>query len=70
MDKKRALFVFDWERFGPRNLSVPADLEDQIVKLFDELRVDHRVIQYDAQMNLFSKRYTNGFNEHSEFTSA
>jgi len=61
-DGKRVKLV-DWERFGPRNLSVPANLEDQIVALLDELRIDHRVIQYDAQLNLFSKRYTNGSNK-------
>ena len=57
-DGKRVKLV-DWERFGPRNLSVPADLEDQMVSLLDKLRMDHRIIQYDSRINLFSKRYKN-----------
>jgi hypothetical protein len=60
-DGKRVKLV-DWERFGPRNLSVPADLEDQLVSLFDKLRVDHRIIQYDTRVNLFSKRYPSDVN--------
>lgn len=54
----RRIKLVNFERFGPTNISMPADLQDTVIKLFGELRIDHRVITYDARNNLFSKTYT------------
>ena len=54
----RRVKLVEYERFGPTNISVPADLADQILKLFKELRIDHRLISYNSRNNLFSKTYS------------
>lgn len=53
----RRIKLVDYERFGPLNLSVPGELEPQIIHIFETVRIDHRVIRYNAKKNLFSKTY-------------
>lgn len=48
----------DYERFGPRSLSIPADLQEPIKRIFGELNIDHRLILYDTGHNVYRKIYS------------
>ena len=53
----RKVKLVDYDRFGPVNLSLPANLKPQVKKLFDVLDIDVRMIHYDRKNNYYRKTY-------------
>jgi len=54
--RRRVRFI-DYERHSPGVISVPKQIADTIARILAELKIDHRIIQYNKAANYFMRTY-------------